>query len=89
MGQPYLLDELELDELSHGVGLAHPEHAGDNVLGAVAELPQVMQQLVRLINIGLDTVVQHVFDQDGMWLITNLQINLSGSLPKKSLAHVF
>ena len=45
VGQPDLLDELELDKLRHAVGLAHPEHAIDDVLRAVAELPEVVQQL--------------------------------------------
>ena len=45
VGQPDLLDELELDKLRHAVGLAHPEHASDDVLRAVAELPEVVQQL--------------------------------------------
>ena len=38
VGQPDLLDELELDKLRHAVGLAHPEHASDDVLRAVASL---------------------------------------------------
>ena len=72
VGQPDLLDKLELDELRHVVGLAHPEHAGDDVLRAVAELPEVVQQLEGLVYIGLDAVVQHVLDQDGMRLVTHL-----------------
>ena len=39
MGSADLLDELQLQELSHAVALAHTEHIGDDVLGAVAELP--------------------------------------------------
>merc|ERR1719282_156020 len=51
VGQPDLLDELELDELRHVVGLAHPEYAGDDVLRAVAELPEVVQQLECFVNV--------------------------------------
>ena len=72
VGQPDLLDELELDKLRHAVGLAHPEHASDDVLRAVAELPEVVQQLECFVYIGLDAVVQHVLDQDRIGLVTNL-----------------
>ena len=50
---PDLLDELQLEELSHGGGLAHAEHVGDDVLGAVAEAPQVRQDPVRRVNVRL------------------------------------
>ena len=65
VGQPDLLDELELDKLRHAVGLAHPEHASDDVLRAVAKLEC-------FVYIRLDTVVQHVLDQDRIGLVTNL-----------------
>ena len=103
VGQTDLLDKLELDELRHVVGLAHSEHAGDDVLRAVAELPEVVQQLEGLVYIGLDAVVQHVLDQDRMRLIANLNtclniyngmfpcVYLENILPfiKESLVHRF
>ena len=39
MGSANLLDELKLEELRHAMALTHTEHIGDDVLGAVAELP--------------------------------------------------
>ena len=73
MSQSDLLDELQLDELRHVVGLAHPEHAGHDVLRAVAQLPEMVEQLVGLVYVGLDAVVQHVFDQQRVRLITHLE----------------
>ena len=72
MGSANLLDELKLEELRHVVALTHTEHIGDDVLGAVAELPQVGEDLVRLVNVCLGRVVQHVLHQKWVRLIAHL-----------------
>ena len=58
-----LLDELQLEELGHAVALANSKHVGDDVLGAVAQLPEVSKDLVSLVDVGLRGVVQHVLHQ--------------------------
>jgi len=68
-----LLDELQLEELGHAVALANSKHVGDDVLGAVAELPEVGKDLVSLVDVGLRGVVQHVLHQQGVWFVTNLE----------------
>ena len=67
-----LLDELQLEELGHAVALANSKHVGDDVLGAVAELPEVGKDLICLVDVGLRGVVQHVLHQQGVWFVTNL-----------------
>ena len=63
MGQSNLLDELQLEELGHAVALANSKYVGDDVLGAVAQLPEVSKDLVSLVDVGLRGVVQHVLHQ--------------------------
>ena len=72
MGSANLLDELQLQELGHVVALAHAENIGDDVLRAVAELPEVGKDLVSLVNVSPCGVVQHVLHQQGVRLITHL-----------------
>ena len=57
VGPANLLDKLQLQKLSHVVALAHAEHVGDDVLGAVAELPEVGEDLVSLVYVGPGRVV--------------------------------
>jgi hypothetical protein len=71
---PDLLDELELDVLSHLVViLADAKHVGDDVLRGVAQLPEVVHRLVRLVDVARDTVVQHVSHQEWVRLVTDLK----------------
>ena len=59
--------------------LAHPEDDGDDVLGRVTQAPQVSHHLVRFVNAAVDAVLQHVFDQNWVGLVTHLHIQ-PGSL---------
>lgn len=82
--RPYL-DKLQLEVLRHVVVLAHPEDDGDDVLGRVTQAPQVSHHLVRFVDAAVDAVLQHVFDQNWVGLVTHLHIQ-PGSLliPHKS-----
>ena len=55
------------------MSLAHAKYIRDNILGGVAQLPEMGQDLVCLINVGLNAVAQHVLDQEGVGLITNFE----------------
>ena len=71
--EPDLLDELELDELCHlVVVLAHAKHVGDDVLRGVAQLPQVVHRLVRLVDVARHAVVKHRSNEEGVGLVANL-----------------
>ena len=76
--RPYL-DKLQLEVLRHVVVLAHPEDDGDDVLGRVTQAPQVSHHLVRFVDAAVDAVLQHVFDQNWVGLVTHLHIQ-PGSL---------
>ena len=77
--EPPYLDKLQLEVLGHVVVLAHPEDDGDDVLGRVTQAPQVSHHLVRFIDAAVDAVLQHVFDQNWVGLVTHLHIQ-PGSL---------
>ena len=49
------------------------EDDGDDVLRGVAEPPQVRHDLVGLINVAVDTVLEHVLDKKRVGLIANLK----------------
>ena len=53
--------------------LAHPEDDGDDVLGRVTQSPKVSHHLVCFVNAAVDAVLQHVFDQNWVWLIADLR----------------
>ena len=87
VAEPDLLDELQLDELGHlVVVLADAKHVGDDVLGGVAHLPEVVHRLVGLVDVAADAAVEHVTDKQRMGLVANLkprtifvEDNLNGS----------
>ena len=60
MSSANLFDELKLQELGHVVALADAEDVGDDVLRTVAELPEVGEDLVGLIDVCFGGMVQHV-----------------------------
>ena len=43
--------------------LGDPEDDGDDVLGGVAQVPQVGHHFVRLVNVTVHAVLDHVFDE--------------------------
>ena len=73
MLQSDLLDELELEVLGHRVRLADPEDVGDDVLGGVAELPEVVHDLVGGVQLALGAVGKHVLDEERVGLVANLE----------------
>ena len=74
MTEADLLDELELGVLRHLVViLADPEDVGDDVFRGVAQLPEVVHRLVRLVDVARDTVVKHVAHQERVRFVANLK----------------
>ena len=63
------------------MGLADPEHNGDDVVGGVAQLPQVSHYLVGSVYVRIYTVLQHFLNQQGMGLVTNLGGHKGCSFP--------
>ena len=70
------LDKLELEELSHVVSFGDAKHNRDDVFTRVTQPPQVRHDLVSSLHVAIDTLRQHVLDQHGVRLVTNLKKNV-------------
>ena len=67
------LDKLELEELSHVVSFGDAKHNRDDVFTGVTQSPQVRHDLVSSLHVTIHTLSQHVLDQHGVRLVTNLK----------------
>lgn len=76
------LDKLQLEVLSHGVGLANPEDVSNDVLRRVAQAPQVLQHLVGLVHVAFLAVPQHALHQQWVGLIAHLEHVLTVDVAK-------
>jgi len=54
------------------VVLADPERDAYDVLRRVTEAPQMSHDLVRRVKVTLCAVGDHILDEEGVWLITDL-----------------
>ena len=66
------LNEFQLEVLWHLVVLTNSKDVGDDVVGGIPLVPQGLEDLVRLVYLTAHTVTNHLFDQERVWLITNL-----------------
>lgn len=67
------LDELQFQVLGHLVGLTDPEDVPDDVLRRVAQCPQLLHNLVGLVNVPIHAVSQHAFHHQGVGLVAHLK----------------
>ena len=52
--------------------LAHSKDVGDDVMGGIPLVPQGLEDLVRLVYLTVHAMTNHLFDQEGVGLITHL-----------------
>lgn len=69
---PTHLDVLQLEELGYVQVLEYSEDIGDEVVRGVALVPQSLEDHVRLVQLALSAVQQHLLDHEGVWLVTHL-----------------
>lgn len=74
------LNKLQSQILRHLVCFTDPEYDGDDVLRGISILPEIGDDLIRLIKVLSHTKVQHVFDKERVWLITHFKYVLRGDL---------
>ena len=57
------------------MAFAHTKDVCDDVVGGVPLVPEGLKDLIGLVYPALHTVSQHLLDQEGVGLITHLQLN--------------
>lgn len=67
------LDVVQFEVLGHLVGLADPEDVSDDVLWRVAQRPQPLHNLVRLVDVPVHAVSQHAFHQQRVRLVAHFE----------------
>ena len=73
MRQPDQLYILELEVFGHLSRLANSKYHVDDVLGRVAQLPQVAQYLHGLVQFLLQTILDHLLDEQRVRLVAHFE----------------
>ena len=66
------LDVLQFEVLCHLVVLADSEDVSDDVMRGIPLVPERLEDLIRLLNVPINTVTQHLLNQQGVGFVTNL-----------------
>lgn len=79
-----LADKQEFELLVHRHALADAEQVADDVLGGVTQAPKLLHDFVRVVDVAVDAMLQHVLNQQRMRLVAHFE-DVVADDPSKSI----